>query len=48
VSKQSAEEFGMERFKVNEVEIGEHHQVNIPNRFAALALDDVKGHKEGL
>jgi hypothetical protein len=27
------------------VEIREHHQVNIPNQFAALALDDVQWHK---
>jgi hypothetical protein len=32
----------MDIFKVNEVEIREHHQVNIPNQFAALALDDVQ------
>ena len=48
MSKQSAEHLDMERVKVNEVQIRELHQVNIPNRLAALALDDVQGHKEGL
>jgi hypothetical protein len=39
----------MDRFKVNEVEIREHQEVNIPpNVFAALALDVVQEHKEGL
>jgi hypothetical protein len=34
--------------KLNEVEVREHYEVNMSGRFAALALDGMWGHKEGL